>query len=171
MAGLLEEYGINPSEYDAPSFDIEDGTYEFTVGDLFIKAGSKKNPEKSWIILEYTLDNGKKTSELWELPADMSNLTDAEQKRIGRYKQRLLSLGVADDQVDSANRDTVVGITGTFQLRTVNGAKGGTFQNVKNLRVDDTGENEYAGNTEAPAKAKATAKAPTAVNNPFGKKA
>lgn len=176
--GLLDEYGLDVSEYDAPGFEVPDGVYEFVVGDYFIKNGSAKNPDKAWVIMEYTLDTGKKFSELWELPADMSNLTEAEKDKMGRLNQRLQSLGLTPEQAASADRDDVVGISGSFQLRSSVGKKGGTFQNIRNLRVYDSGENEFEEAEEAPVKAATKApaakripsKAATTVSNPFAKK-
>src|SRR5690606_28238766 len=141
IMGLLDDYGIAVDEYEAPGFEVPDGAYEFTVGDLFIKQGSTKNPDKSWIILEYTLDTGKKYSELCELPADAANPTEKEKDRRGRYRQRLESLGIPAERLNSVGKEDVVGTTGTFQLRTSSGTKGGTFQNIRNFRITDAGDN------------------------------
>lgn len=177
--GLLDEYGLDVSDIEVPSWDIEDGVYDFVVGDVFIKAGSTNRPDQSWIIIEYLVgEDGKRFSELYGLPEDASNPTESERKTLGRYKGRLLSLGISPEQVNSVGRDELVGIAGTFQLRTTAGKKGGTFQNIRNLRLADTGSNEFAAKAATPAaaaapKAKAAPAAkttpPTVKDNPFAK--
>lgn len=183
---LLAEFGMDALDLDqveVPTYDIPDGPYEFTVGDLFIKKGSKNQPDKAWIILEYLVgEGGKRFSELWEVPKDIHNMTEDEVKRMGRYKGRLVSLGVDESRVNQVTRDEVVGITGTFQLRTTEGKGGRMYQNVRNLRVDSDGLNEFAQPESDPEEAASAAKtvkprpapkakAPTAVDNPFAKKA
>lgn len=190
MAGILEEYGLDLADMEVPSFDINDGEYDWEIGDVFIREGSQKHPDKSWLIIEYLLDNGKKYGELFGLPEDASAPTDGEKSALGRYKGRLLSLGFDESQVNSVGRDELVGIQGHFTLLTARG-----FQNVRNLTLPDDGQNQFAdaakegpgnpaqtfvGKAEAAPAAKAPAArrapaapkaapaaAPTAVDNPF----
>ena len=176
MDGLLAEYGLDLDEVEVPSFDIPDGAHEFSIGDVFVKNGSKNSPDKSWIIIEYLVDDdGKRFSELYQLPVDATNKTEKEIKTLGRYKGRLLSLGIAESDVNTITREDLVGISGTFQLRTTKGTGGGEFQNIRNLRVNDSGANEFQASSEAPAVPKASApkaaaKPATAVDNPFAKR-
>lgn len=159
MAGLIEEFNIDlsnvdePDGYGRPADDI----YKWTLGDVFIQNGSKKYPEKSWIIFKYLLgDTGRDFSELFSLPMDPSNPTDKEVERLGYYKQRLLSLGVAPEDVNSVSADDLIGATGTFELRTVRGKDNNEYQNIRNFKAD-LGERATT-EKERPA---------TAVANPF----
>lgn len=162
MASLLEEYNVDltnveaPDGYGRPADDL----YEFVVGDVYIQEGSKNHPDKSWIIFKYLIgDQGKDYSELFSLPKDPTNPTDQEATRLGFYKQRLVSLGVAPEDANTVGRDDLVGIRGTFELRTTKGKDGKEYQNIRNFKV--------AGSDGSLPKAKAEAKPATAVSNPF----
>jgi hypothetical protein len=127
---------------------------------VYIQEGSKKQPEKRWIIFKYLLgEDGTTFSELFGLPTDPSNPTPAEVQRLGFYKQRLLSLGVAPEDVNGVSSDDLVGTTGTLELRTTKGKDGNEYQNIRNFKVSGS---------DAPAKPVA-AKPATAVDNPFAK--
>lgn len=167
--GLLDDYGLDLDEVEAPSWDIADGAYEFVIGDLFIKNGSNANPDKSWIIIEYLVgESGKRFSELYQLPVDAANPTDGELMTLGRYKSRVISFGFDESEVNNVDRDSVVGITGTFQLRTTKGKNGGLFQNIRNLKV--TGTPDDGGNAFAPADAAEEAPAGSAKTTPAARK-
>lgn len=161
MAGLLEEFEIDLSSVEAPDTygRPADDIYEFVVGDVYIQNGSKNHPEKSWIIFKYLLgDSGKEFSELFSLPNDPANPTEQEASRLGFYKQRLVSLGIAPEDVNTVGRDDLVGIRGTFELRTTKSARDGKeYQNIRNFKV--------SGSDGSLPKAKA--KPATAVDNPF----
>jgi hypothetical protein len=160
--GLLDEYGIDTSEAETPSYDMEDGIYEFTVGDVYVKQGSQKYPDRSWVIIEYLVgDGGKKQSELFELPADPENLTDRERQKLGYYVARLMDLGVAREAVNDVDREDLIGIRGTLQLYSSAGKganAGKMFQNIKNVKAEKT--------SAAPQPAQKTARQ-TAASNPF----
>jgi hypothetical protein len=158
--GLLDEYQIDmteveePKGYGKPADDI----YEFTLMDVYIQEGSKKQPEKRWIIFKYALgDSGEPYSELFGLPDDASNPTPKEVERLGYYKARLASLGVSPEDMNTITSDELVGTTGTFELRTVRGKDGQEYQNIRNFKVSGAA---------TPSKP-ATKKAATAVDNPF----
>ena len=160
--GLLDEYGIDTSEAETPSYDMEDGIYEFTVGDVYVKQGSQKYPDRSWVIIEYLVgDEGKKQSELFELPADPENLTDRERQKLGYYVARLMDLGVDRAAVNDVDREDLIGLRGTLQLYSSAGKRanaGKMFQNVKNVKI--------AKASEAPQPAQKKARQ-TAASNPF----
>lgn len=166
--GLLDDFGIDTNDIEVPSFEIEDGIYEFEIGDVFVKNGSQNYPDRSWVIIEYILgDTGQKKSEMFELPVDPSNMTDKERQKIGYYVARLIDLGVPRDEVNSVDRDDLIGLQGTLQVysQTGKGAnKGKMFQNIKNVKV--------AAGTSAPAPAAKAAPAhtrATSAANPFAK--
>lgn len=164
--GLLDDFGIDTSDIEAPSFEIEDGIYEFEIGDVFVKNGSQNYPDRSWIIVEYILgDTGQKKSEMFELPLDAENMTDKERQKLGFYVARLLDLGVARDQVNNVDRDDLIGLRGTLQVYSQSGKgsnKGKMFQNIKNVKVSSEG-------ASAPAVAKATTAPKTSAANPFAR--
>ena len=160
--GLLDEYGIDTSEAETPSYDMEDGIYEFTVGDVYVKQGSQKFPDRSWVILEYLVgEEGKKQSELFELPADPENLTDRERQKLGYYVARLMDLGVDRAAVNDIDREDLIGLRGTLQLYSSAGKganAGKMFQNIKNVKI--------AKASEAPQPAQKKTRQ-TAASNPF----
>lgn len=191
MTGILEEYGLDVDAAEELSFEVPDGEYDFTVGDMFVRVGSKAQPDKSWLIIEYLLDSGKKHGELFGLPIDASAPTDKEKGVLGRYKSRLKSLGFEEGQLNEIGRDEIVGIEGHFVLLTSKG-----YQNIRNLTLSDDGENQFTDGTaevgpgnpvttfvgeeapaapakKAPAKRASAAKvtpsaeAPTSDDNPF----
>ena len=160
--GMLDDYGIDTSEIEAPSYDLEDGIYEMTVGDVYVKQGSQAYPDRSWVIIEYLVgEEGKKKSELFELPADPENITDNERQKLGYYVARLLDLGVERAAVNDVDRDDLIGLRGTLQLYS-NAGKGKNagkmFQNIKNVKVSQTSASPQPGQKTA---------RQTAASNPF----
>ena len=160
--GLLDVYGIDTSEAETPSYDMEDGIYEFTVGDVYVKQGSQKYPDRAWVIIEYLVgDEGKKQSELFELPADPENLTDRERQKLGYYVARLMDLGVDRAAVNDIDREDLIGLRGTLQLYSSAGKganAGKMFQNIRNVKLTKTSA------APQPAQKKASQ---TAASNPF----
>ena len=160
--GLLDDYGIDTSEAETPSYEMQDGIYEFTVGDIYVKQGSQAYPDRSWVIIEYLVgDEGKKQSELFELPADPDNLTDRERQKLGYYVQRMMDLGVAREAVNDVDREDLIGLGGTLQLYSTAGKgknAGRMFQNIKNVKASKASE------ATQPAQKKARQ---TAASNPF----
>jgi hypothetical protein len=160
--GLLDDYGIDTSEAETPSYEMQDGIYEFTVGDIYVKQGSQAYPDRSWVIVEYLVgDEGKKQSELFELPVDPDNLTDRERQKLGYYVQRMMDLGVAREAVNDVDREDLIGLGGTLQLYSTAGKgknAGRMFQNIKNVKASK------ASSATQPAEKKARQ---TAASNPF----
>lgn len=164
--GLLDDFGIDTNDIEVPSFEIEDGIYEFEIGDVFVKNGSQNFPDKSWIIVEYLLgDAGQKKSEMFELPSDPENMTDKERQKIGFYVARLLDLGVDRNEVNTVDRDDLIGLRGTLQVYSQSGKganKGKLYQNIKNVKVTSS-------SAPAAAATKAPAARATSAANPFAK--
>jgi len=160
---LLADFGIDASDIEVPTYELEDGVYEFEVGSCYVKNGSQAYPDRSWIILEYIIgDTGQKKSELFELPADPENMTDRELQKIGYWVARCVDLGIARDQVNDIDGDDLVGIRGTLQLFSQAGKgknAGKMFQNIKNVK---TSKNSSATPQPQPKTARKTAAA-----NPF----
>jgi len=157
MAGLLDGYGIDMDEIEAPSYDVADDIYEFEVSDFYIQEGTDNWPDRTWLIIEYSLGAaGKSKSEWFELPADASAPTDKELQKLGYYKNRLSDLGVEPGDMNKVGPDDLIGKTGTLQVFTKNG-----FQNIKGVKTTDTGENAFVEESPAPkrgARKPATAK-------------
>lgn len=160
---LLAEFGIDASDIEMPTYELEDGVYEFEVGSCYVKNGSQAYPDRSWIIIEYIIgDTGQKKSELFELPQDPENMTDREMQKLGYYVSRLVDLGVPRDQVNDIDGEDLVGIRGTLQLYSQAGKgknAGKMFQNIKNVKVSKKSS------TESQPQSKSTRK--TAAANPF----
>jgi hypothetical protein len=162
--GLLDDFGIDTNDIEVPSFEIEDGIYEFEIGDIFVKNGSQNYPDRSWVIVEYIIgDTGQKKSEMFELPADPDNITDKERQKLGYYVARLLELGVDRNEVNSVDREDLIGLRGTLQVYSQSGKganKGKSYQNIKNVKVSSNAPTTAA---------KATAPRTTSAANPFAK--
>lgn len=160
---LLADFGIDTNDIEMPTYELEDGVYEFEVGSCYVKNGSQAYPDRSWIILEYIIgDTGQKKSELFELPADPENITDREMQKLGYYVSRLVDLGVPREQVNDIDGDDLVGLRGTLQLFSQAGKgknAGKMFQNIKNVKVSKDSS------TSPQPKSKTASK--TAAANPF----
>lgn len=159
MAGLIEEFNIDLTNVEAPEYGKPaDDIYEWTLGDVFLQEGSKNYPDKKWIVFKYLLgDTGRDFSELFALPEDAANPTSSEVQRLGFYKQRLVSLGVDPNDVNTVGADDLIGATGTFELRTTKANNGKEYQNIRSFKA----------NLGKPAAKTAAAKPATAVSNPF----
>jgi hypothetical protein len=159
---LLSEFGIDANEIELPSYDLEDGIYDFEVGNVYVKNGSQAHPDRSWIIMEYIVgDSGTRKSELFELPKDPQKMTDKEAQRIGYYISRLVDLGIPREKVNDVDGEDLIGIRGTLTLysQTGRGANAGKlYQNIKNVRVEQA---------SAAAQPQPKAAQKTAASNPF----
>jgi hypothetical protein len=180
--GILDEYGIDTTNIEAPSYDIEDGWYAFTIGDSYVKEGSNANPDLSWLIIDYQLEDEDgeyvgKTSDLFQLPADPEAPTAEELKKLGWYVARMLNLGFKRDQINDIERDDLIGLTGVLQVATREGKgnnKGKFYQNIIKVTVNAEEKAEPAEETPAKTATKSAAKsgraASTAPANPFAQK-
>ena len=144
---LFDDYNVDLDDFEAPSFEITDGFYEFEVGDCVLREGTEKKPDAVWLIVTYLLgDNGSRKDEWFQLPDDPANPTDKEAMKMGFLKARLKDLGF-EGQLNKLQREQLIGIRGVLEVFTKNG-----YQNIRKV------------------KAEATASAPTkkaAAGNPF----
>lgn len=177
MAGLLEEYGIDPDEIpDGPNYDMPDGVYVFEIGRGYIWESEEDG--RRAVVLEYLLDDEEGTtgtkSEWFNLPEDPSAPTDAEMSKLSFLKSRLLSLGVPREDHAGWVPEDAEGIVGTLQLASSAGKgknKGKMYQNVRNVKVeDDTPTPEVPVKKVAARPGKTTAAAAGVKVNPFAKK-
>ena len=181
MTSLLEDYGIDTSDIEVPSFEIDDDIYEFVIGDVFIQHGSKANPDgPDSLVISYQLgDEGKEKREYFNMPEDPEDVTPDEKKKLGWYVARMLDLGFDRSEINSITRDDLIGLTGTLQVYSQKGKganSGKTYQNIKNVRVAERSADEEPTPpvaapkaAKAPAKTKAASTPKTAAANPFAK--
>lgn len=173
MTGLLADYGIDTDDIEVPSFEIEDGIYHFVIGDVFVQHGTKADPDgPDSIVISYRLSDeegdadGQEKREYFNLPVDPEAPTEDEAKKLGWYVSRIMSLGFKRTEVNSVDRDDLIGLTGTMQLVHVAGKgknKGKEFQNIRNLRVSEDGARVDVSDAPAPAPAKKAAAPKAAV--------
>lgn len=153
--GLLDAYA-KLEDAQPNSFDLPDDAYEFIVKRMFIKEGSASQPDVDWVVIEYILTNkhGRDANygELFRLPEDPDRPTEREAQTLGRYLSRLLSFGLNLDEAREAESEDIEGIEGTLQLVTQKGRTGGSFQNIRSLRVGERDIREEA--APAPAAAR-----------------
>lgn len=146
--GLLDEYGVGLEDVEAASFDVPDNIYEFEVGDVYIQNGTDNFPDRVWLVIQYLLgDAGKSKTEWFQLPEDAQDQTTEEKQRLGFLKSRLLDLGLTEAEAADPDRDRLIGVVGTLQAFTRTSKKG-TFQNIKNVKIDTDGINEFAESDE-----------------------
>ena len=152
---LFDDYNVNLDDFEAPSYEIADGFHQFEVGDCVLREGTEKKPEAVWLIVSYLLgDTGNRKDEWFQLPDDPSNPTDKEAQKMGYLKARLKDLGF-DGNLNTLQRDQLVGITGVLEVFTKNG-----YQNIRKVKADGIG-------ASAPTKKPAHSAAGAAVTNPF----
>lgn len=130
--GLFDTLGVNMSEIQASGFtNPPDDYYEFEIAESTIRNGTKKEPNATKFVVEYSLGEAGTTSEWWTVAED-GEVTEKARKSLGFLKSRLADLGVDADTFDP-EEDDLAGITGSLQLVTRNG-----FQNVRNVTVEET---------------------------------
>ena len=180
--GLLDDYQIDMDEVEASTgFKTPpDDTYRFAVGDAFIREvkGKDGKADVNYLILNYLLADeegvatGDSYDEWFGLPQDPSARTKREEDALGRYKTRLLSLGIAPEDVNSAGTDELVGIQGIFTLVSSKAKNSDrVYQNIRNLSLaDDTAEAADEPEPVKAAPAKAAPKTASGKPNPFAQK-
>lgn len=139
--GILDDYNVDLDDYDTSTFDVPDGVFDFTIGEVATQDGSKNRPDQPMLYIHYILtsEDGKNYTrrEYYDIPGDPSSPTDREKRDMGRLKSRIISLGFDEAEVNKVEPDELVGISGTLQLVTTKG-----FQGIRNLRVDEDSEPE-----------------------------
>lgn len=145
---LFDDYNVDLDDFEAPSYEISDGFYEFEVGDCVLREGTEKKPDAVWLIVTYLLgDTGLRKDEWFQLPDDPANPTDKEAMKMGFLKARLNDLGFSGS-LNTLQREQLIGIRGTLEVFTKNG-----YQNIRKVKA------EAAAAKAAPKK--------SAVENPF----
>lgn len=146
--GLFDDFDIDMDEVKAAGgFDFEDGHYTFEVSEALVQNGSKNNPDNTYLIIKYDLNDGE-AGTYWEwytLAVDGDPEAAAAKRSLGFLKSRLLDLGIPAAQHNSVEPEDLEGIAGTLELKTTSG-KGknasNTYQNVRNVKVGAAPEAE-----------------------------
>lgn len=187
--GILDDY-LDPDVIDDEPAGFEkppDGTYEFEIGDAGIKHWEDKKGEYNSFVIDYYLTDPDdpdrdvpKASDFLTLPdedADPEDYTQQEKRNLRTLRDRFLALGFERSQFKTIDRDDLVGLTGTFTLKT--NAKG--FQNISDFAADEVaekpveeevkpraarGSSRRAGETSRPAKPKPKAEEEPAEDEP-----
>lgn len=141
--GIFDDYGVNPDEIKESSFDIEDGTYRFEIAEAEILEGTNNKPDTTFFIIDYQLededgDAAGSTREWFTMAEDGDSDTRRAQQSMGFLKSRLKGLGITD--LHDFDGSEIVGLAGVLQLKSTPGKgsnKDKTFQNVKNVRLDE----------------------------------
>lgn len=158
--GIFDDYGINPDEIKESNFDIEDGTYRFTISEAEVLNGTANKPDTTFFIIDYQLededgDTAGSTREFFTMAEDGESDTKRVLQSMGFFKSRLKSLGISD--LSGFDGSELIDLTGVLQLRSTPG-KGANrdkmYQNIKSVKLDEV--------EEAPAPKKAPAKKPAA---------
>lgn len=139
--GLFDDFDIDMDEVKAAGgFEFEDGHYTFEISEALKQQGSKNNPDNTYLILKYDLNDGEAgTYWEWFTIAVDGDAEAADAKRsLGYLKNRLLDLGFQASELNTIEPEDIEGVAGTLELKTTQG-KGknasNTYQNVRNVKV------------------------------------
>jgi len=146
--GIFDDFGINPDEIKESSFDIDDGTYLFEIGEAERQDGTTNNPENTVFYIDYSLFNEDEESvgdkrAYYTLAEDGDSETKRVKQSMSFFKADLKRLGVTD--LSSFDGSELIGLRGVLQLVTVPGKgvnRNKTFQNIRNIRLDEADEQE-----------------------------
>jgi len=151
LAGYLDAESLEnlPAAND---FDVPDGTYEFEVGDYFIKKGWGGDDDARALLIEYLVEgedadgndvDGKKYTDWFTLPdpdQDPSTYDTKQKRTLRNMVDRLAEFGYDRTEISTIKPEDIVGVTGTITLKTRAGTgayKGRNFQNVTSLTIDE----------------------------------
>lgn len=132
--GLLDDFemdleDINPAgEFERPSI----GEHSFEVGSFYIDPkGTRNKPGEPVIRLEYLLDDeGQTFQETWPVVTGVP--TAKEKTRLSFFKQRMITLGLDEDQANNPDPEDIEGLTGTLTIKWT-----GEYANIDKLYVDN----------------------------------
>lgn len=102
-------------------FAVDDGTYTGTVTKSEVK--KNKDETKTFLVLEYTIEDdgpmgGRKASEWKNIPEPGDENAD---RSASFLKQRLLSLGVPPDRINSFEPEDALGVEVVFTVKNKDG--------------------------------------------------
>jgi len=113
-------------------FAVDDGTYTGTVTKSEVK--KNKDETKTFLVLEYTIEDdgpmgGRKASEWKNIPETGDENAD---RSASFLKQRLLSLGVPPDRINSFEPEDALGVEVVFTVKNKDG-----YTNVSRVVLAD----------------------------------
>lgn len=127
-------------------FAIDDGTYTAVVTGSEVK--QNKDGNKNFLVLEYTIEDdgamsGRKASEWKNIPEPGDDNAD---RSASFLKQRLLSLGVPADRINSFEPEDALGVTVVISVKNKDG-----YANVNKVEQprDTAGSPSASGNAFA----------------------
>jgi len=132
--GMFGDLDLEQAQDDP--FAVPDNSYICYLTDL--KSGPTKAGDKVGLTLEFTIDEGEhkgKTVTEWKQipkPADPKNPSPEDLKAMSFIKQRMLSLGVPRDRINTTNPSDLIGTKVVISVKN----KGG-YTNVKDVTVVD----------------------------------
>lgn len=139
--GLFDDFDIDMDEVKAAGgFDFEDGHYTFELSEALKQQGSKNNPDNTYLILKYDLNDGE-AGTYWEwftIAVDGDSEHPDAKRSLGYLKNRLLDLGIPASELNTIEPEDLEGIAGTLELKTTSGKgknSSNTYQNVRNVKV------------------------------------
>lgn len=136
--GLFDDFDIDMDEVKAASFDFEDGTYEFEIAEARRQNGSKNNPDNTFFVIHYSLNDGTAgTYQEWFTIAEDGEVTKKAQQSLGYLKARLVDLGIEPAAMNELEPEELEGISGTLQIKTTK-KNGNSYQNLRNVKVGDS---------------------------------
>lgn len=156
--GLFDDFDIDMDDVKAGFSNPDDGLYEFEITEAHTQNGTKKNPDDTFFVINYSLDEAGSKQE-WFTIAQDGEVTDRAKQSLGFLKSRLIDLGFSASALNDLDPDDLEGIRGTLKLVTTKNAKG-EFQNIKSVKVadDDSAEDEEPEETDEQIKARVAAK-------------
>jgi len=150
MTDFLNDLRLSNAPTD-PNF-LPEGKYPAFISDLSIKDVPAKPPRPAGkaLIITYKVtpldleNQGKEKTEFKSLPrvpvtlenGDTNPEADADDKKNAAYlKQRLLSLGVPENELDSLKKEDLLGTPVWIQM-----VQSGTYYNVRNVELREETE-------------------------------
>jgi len=127
-------------------FAVDDGTYTGTVTKSEVK--KNKDETKTFLVLEYTIEDdgpmgGRKASEWKNIPEPGDENAD---RSASFLKQRLLSLGVPPDRINSFEPEDALGVEVVFTVKNKDGYANVTKVEQPRTATSDSGS-AFAGLT------------------------
>lgn len=171
--GIFTDYDIDIDSVKENNFDVDDGVYRFEVAEAEVLDGTQNKPDDTFFIIDYQLEdeNGDAAGQkrAWYTLAQDGELTRRAQQSLSFLKSDLMKLGLKGAQLADFDGSEIVGKRGTLQLKTTPGKNGkGEFQNIRNIRLDETEEEEAPAK---PSRRKAAPKKDEAPARPARRKA
>lgn len=151
--GLFESLGVKAEDLPEAGFsEPKDGFHNFEITEVSTRNGSKNNPNTTFIVIAYDLDEAGNKQEWYGIAVD----GEADLKGLSRLARRLRDLGEDPDTFEPDD-ETLVGVTGSFELVTTTANNGKKYQNIRNIDLSDDGDDDDTAEQDAAIKRKVAA--------------